>query len=217
MTDEVRIYETELPPADDPDVVALADEMIAAARQAQRPGRALAVAAPGLLVGVVLWGELNRLTGFDMPWLAMAASAVVLGALLGLPFRLIGQVFDRRWALTAGALGLAMAVLGDLHAWALIQSNALGMGWAEVMSHFDPGAWLGARLPIDWLVAGLGAAGAFMAARPKLDGRQLGMEARIETHMADLAEERLEDEARAAEENIEGPGDAEAHAPEGAD
>lgn len=50
-------------------------------------------------------------------------------------------------------------------------------------------AWLGQRQPIDWLVAGLAAMGAYVGTRPSLDARQLVMEARVHIHLEDLAAE----------------------------
>ncbi len=190
---ELRIYEHELPAEDDPDVVARAAGMIAAARGAQRPGRALAVGLASLAMGVVIWGELNRWTGFDMPWLLMAGSAVALGLLMGLPYRRAGTLFDRRWAIAAGGLGVVMAILGDLHATLLIQAAAEEAPWARALGRLDVGAWFATRQPIDWLVAGLAGAGAFVASRPTLDERQLRMEARIAIREEDLRAERAEE------------------------
>lgn len=196
---EIRIYEHELPPADDPDVVERAAAFVAEARAAQRPGRSVGVGIGSVLIGVVIWGELNRWTEFDMPWLLMAGTAVGLGVLMGLPYRKVGALFDRRWALLGGALGVLMALLGDLHATALIQASLEDVPWLRALGRIELGAWLAARQPIDWIVAGLGGAGAFVAARPPLDGRQLLMEARIAIHQEDLAaeeeDESLEDDA----------------------
>lgn len=192
--DPVTIYEEELPPADDPDVAQLARELIARARADQRPGRALLAGLGSVAIGVVIWGELNRWTGFDMPWLLMAGSAVALGVLMGLPYRKVGALFDARWALVAGALGVLMGVLGDLHATALIVSTTDGVRWADVLRDLDLATWLAHRQPLDWIVSGLGGAGAFAAARPALDERQLVMEARIAVHAQDLADDDRADE-----------------------
>lgn len=186
------IYEQHLPPADDPDVRELAQELIAQARGAQRPGRALAYALPSVLLGAALWGELNRWAHFDMPWLVMATTAVILGVGMGRPYRIIGHLFDERWSLLAGVLGLAMAILGDLHAWLRLSSESEAGSYAEALAALDVAAWLSARQPIDWLVCGLGAAGAYVAARPALDARQLVMEARIAIHLEDLAQQEAE-------------------------
>ena len=189
---ERTIYEQELPPADDPDVRELSAEMIAEARAAQRPGRALLYAVPSVLIGALIWGELNRWAAFDMPWLLMAASAVVLGVAMGRPFRMIGALFDERWAFVAGGLGLAMALLGDLHALSRLATEVNGASYGEVLASSDIGAWLGQRQPIDWLVAGLAAVGAYASARPSLDARQLVMEARVQIHLEDLEAEEQE-------------------------
>lgn len=196
MDTQRTIYEQELPPAADPDVRELAAELIGAARAAQRPVRALLYALPSVVVGALIWGELNRWARFDMPWLLMAGSAVVLGVAMGRPYRMIGHLFDERWALLAGALGLLMALLGDLHAALRLTSQPEGLSYAEVLASADLAEWLRGRRPIDWLVAGLGAIGAYVGARPSLDARQLEMEARVAIHLEDLAgEEALEDEA----------------------
>lgn len=177
------IYEHQLPPEGDPEVVSLATSWVDHARAAQRPGRAMAYAVPSTLLGIVLWGELNRWTGFDMHWYVMAGSAVVLGVLLGRPCRVLGALFDPRWAMLLGALGIVMGVLGDLYASTALLAVRAGTGWSDVIGLMGPAelhAWLTGRQPIDWLVAGLGGAGAFLSARPPLDARQLVMEARIE-------------------------------------
>ncbi len=195
VTAETRIYEQDLPPEDDPDVVALAATFVADARAAQRPARAVGVGVASVVVGVVIWGELNRWTTFEMPWLLMAGTAVGLGVLMGLPYRKAGALFDRRWAVLAASFGAAMAILGDLHATALIQASLEDVPWSRALGRVDVAAWLGARQPIDWLVAGLGAIGAFVAARPALDARQLLMEARIAIHQEDLLAEEEDETA----------------------
>ncbi|MEZ4340315.1 MAG: hypothetical protein R3B82_27140 [Sandaracinaceae bacterium] len=191
----IRIYEHELPPADDPDVVERAALFVAEARAAQRPARAVGVGIVSVVIGVVIWGELNRWTEFDMPWLLMAGTAVGLGVLMGLPYRKAGALFDRRWALLAGALGVLMALLGDLHAMALIQASLEDGPWLRALGRIDIVDWIAARQPIDWVVAGLGGAGAFVAARPPLDPRQLLMEARIAVHQEDLEAEAADEDA----------------------
>ncbi|HHH31480.1 MAG TPA: hypothetical protein ENK57_24465 [Polyangiaceae bacterium] len=192
MSETTTIYPEDLPPEDDPEVVELVDRWVAEAKVGQRPLRALAVALVCLLIGVVIWGELNRLSEFRMPWLLMAASAVVLGVLLGFPYRFVGRLFDWPWAVLAGALAVLMAVAGDLHAVALISSRDPAVGWSDAIAAIDLGTFLGARTPLDWLVAGLAGAGAFAGARPAMDRRQLRMEARIAIHLEDLEREEAE-------------------------
>ena len=110
------VYAHQLPPENDPEAVELARSWIDAARGAQRPGRAMAYAIPSTLIGIVLWGELNRWTGFALPWPLMAASTVALGVALGRPCRNLGALFDRRWAAMLFVMGFAMGLLGDLYA-----------------------------------------------------------------------------------------------------
>lgn len=189
------IYEHQLPPENDPDVVALAATWIANARAAQRPGRAAAYAIPSVAIGVVIWGELNRWTGFAMPWPIMAGSAIVLGVAMGRPCLKLGALFDRRWAVLVSALGLVMAVLGDFQATTLIGASQSGMSWTEVITTVDAsilGEWISGRQPVDWIVAVLAAAGAFFAARPTLDASQLLMQARITIADEDMSREEAE-------------------------
>lgn len=186
------IYEHQLPPENDPAVVALARRWIDDARGAQRPLRAMAYAVPSTLLGVVLWGELNRWTGFEMHWYVMAGSALVLGVLLGRPCRTIGALFDRRWAAVLFACGFAMGVIGDLYAGTALIASRTGVDWTTVIATFgepELGAWLTARTPIDWMVAAIAGAGAGIAGRPVLDEPQLVMQSRIE-----ICRQRLEAE-----------------------
>ena len=195
------IYEHQLPPENDPEVVALAASWVGSARAAQKPGRALAYAIPSTLLGVVLWGELNRWTGFAMHWYVMAGSAIVLGVLLGRPCRTLGVLFDPRWAVLLGVLGVTMGVLGDLYAGTALLAARAGTDWSEVLVHLGPVQlrdWLTARQPIDWLVAGLAGVGAALAARPPLDARQLMMEARIEVCRLRRVEEAHAEDEQAA-------------------
>lgn len=185
------VYEHQLPPPGDPEVVALATEWITAARTAQRPMRALAYAIPSLVIGVVIWGELYVWTEFEMHWYLMGGSAVVLGALVGHPCRRLGALFDRHWSILLGACGLAMAVIGDLHAGVLLAAAREGVPWADFVSRLDVShlrEWLSLRAPIDWVVALFAGAGAAFGARPPLDDRQLEMQARIDVAARRLAE-----------------------------
>jgi len=197
------IYEHQLPPESDPEVVELAKTWIDGARATQRPVRALAYAIPSTLLGVVLWGELNRWTGFHMHWYAMAGSAIVLGVLLGRPCRQLGTLFDPRWAVVLGALGVVMAVLGDLYASTALLAVRAGTDWSQVVGILgvdELRAWLTGRQPIDWLVAGLAGAGAALSVRPPLDARQLVMEARIEICRRRQIEQESADHAEDAED-----------------
>ncbi|UJR82299.1 Hypothetical protein I5071_43640 [Sandaracinus amylolyticus] len=192
------VYEHQLPPENDPEVVALARSWIDGARDAQRPGRAMAYAIPSTLIGIVLWGELNRWTGFDMHWYVMAGSAVALGVVLGRPCRTLGALFDRRWAAVLFLLGFAMGALGDLYAMTALVAAREGVGWLSVITQADVGGWIAGRTPLDWIVAGAGGAGAALAGRPPMDERQLAMQARIDVAARRLDAQEREDAEHAA-------------------
>ncbi|AKF05075.1 hypothetical protein DB32_002224 [Sandaracinus amylolyticus] len=187
------VYAHQLPPENDPEAVALARSWIDAARAAQRPGRAMGYAIPSTIIGIVLWGELNRWTGFAMHWYGMAGSAVALGVVLGRPCRSLGALFDRRWAALLFVLGFAMGALGDLYATTALVAARDGIDWLTVITHADVGGWIAGRTPLDWIVAGAGGAGAALAGRPPMDERQLFMQARIDVAAARLDAQERED------------------------
>ncbi|WP_236607262.1 hypothetical protein [Sandaracinus amylolyticus] len=158
----------------------------------------MAYAIPSTLIGIVLWGELNRWTGFDMHWYVMAGSAVALGVVLGRPCRTLGALFDRRWAAVLFLLGFAMGALGDLYAMTALVAAREGVGWLSVITQADVGGWIAGRTPLDWIVAGAGGAGAALAGRPPMDERQLAMQARIDVAARRLDAQEREDAEHAA-------------------
>lgn len=195
MAQSDQVYEHELPAADDPEVEARVQAWLRGRRAEQRPWRAIPVGLASVVVGVVLWGELNALMRFEMPWLLMAATAVILGILMGVPFRKAGDLFDRRWAVLAFVLGLLMAVAGDIYALLLLLAaedpSADRLDAIAVFRLADLGPWLESRIPLDWLVAGLAAVGAAFGARPWVTEAN----ARLDARLALYEEWRAEDEA----------------------
>jgi hypothetical protein len=202
MAMDRRIYVSEavLPPRDDPEVEARVAGWRAEVRPQQRPGRALAAALLSLAIGVVLWGAVNRATGFAMPWLLTALSAVVLGVLLGLPYKRAGRLVDARWAWLAAGLGVVMAVLGDLGAQLLLHADREGLGAWEVISSLDGATFvtlIAARAPLDWVVSGLAGAGAAFSARPLMGEPEVRQQARIDVYAERLAEKEARADERA--------------------
>ena len=196
--EERRIWVSEevLPPRDDPEVEARVAGWLAHVRPQQRPGRALVAALLSLAVGVVLWGAINRATGFSMPWLLMAASSVILGVLLGLPYRKAGRLVDAGWGWLAAGLGVAMAVLGDLGAQLMLHADRSGLALWDVVSSLDAatlGTLIAARVPLDWVVSGLAGVGAAFAARPMMGEAEIRQQARIDVYAERIAEEEDED------------------------
>lgn len=186
--EEIRVYEQELPAEDDPDVLAQWRLWVREARDTQRPGLAALSGVGGAMIGAVLWGELNRWTAFQMPWLVMAGTAGLLGWMLGLPVGRAGKLFETRWVCLAAAFGFAMGVLGDLYARTALTAASEGTSFLTSLLDLDLSGFMASRQPIDWLVCGLGALAAFVGAKPSLDERQLLMEARIQVHVEDLVD-----------------------------
>lgn len=200
MERQIYVSEQVLPPRDDPEVEARVTAWLAYVRPRQRPGRALVAAVLSTAIGVVLWGVVNRATHFEMPWPLMAASAVVLGVLLGLPYRKAGRLVDARWGWLAAILGVAMAVLGDLGAQLLLHADREGLDAWDVIASLDGPTFVtlvAARSPLDWVVSGLAGAGAAFSARPLMGEPEVRQQSRIDVY----AERLVEDEARAEDED----------------